>query len=178
MIYRLGNLTPQIAMDVFIAPDAQVIGNVSIGAGSGVWFGCVLRGDVHSITIGENCNIQDMSLLHVTGGKYPLTMGNNCTLGHRVTLHGCTLKDFAFIGIGSTVLDGCEIGEFAFLAAGSLLPPGKSIPPRMMAMGSPVKVIREITPQEEELIRSTAEKYRLRREEYRNPENFVPIKST
>lgn len=175
MIYELGDLKPNIAGDVFIAPDAQVIGNVTIGKGSGVWFGCLIRGDVHSITIGENCNIQDHSVIHVTGGKHATVLGNNCTLGHRVTLHGCRLSDFSFIGIGATVLDGCEIGEYGFLAAGSLLPPGKTIPPRMMAMGSPAKIVREITHQEEELIRVTAEKYSRLKNEYRNAENFREI---
>ncbi|MBI3394663.1 MAG: gamma carbonic anhydrase family protein, partial [Spirochaetia bacterium] len=97
-----------------------------------------------------------------------------CTLGHRVTLHGCTLRDHAFVGIGATVLDGCELGEFSFLAAGSLLTPGKKIPPRMMAMGSPAKVVREITPDEEELILRTAENYKKHKEHYRNNPGFRP----
>ncbi len=175
MIYSLGDLTPDLAADVFVAPDAAVIGNVKIGAGSGVWFGCLIRGDVHSIEIGENCNIQDHSIIHVTGGKWPVVMGNSCTLGHRVTIHGAVLKDHAFVGIGATVLDGCEIGEFGLLAAGSLLAPGKKIPPRMMAMGIPAKVVREITPEEEQMILRTAEKYKEHKELYRNPANFRPV---
>ncbi len=160
MIYRFQDFRPDLAPDVFVAPDAQVIGNVKIGAGSSVWFGSLVRGDVHSITIGESSNVQDHSVLHVTGGKFALTIGSHVTLGHRVTVHGCTLKDHAFCGIGSTVLDGAVIEEFGFLAAGSLLPPGKIIPGRMLAMGTPAKVIREITPEEEEMMRSTARKYR------------------
>lgn len=175
MIHQLGDLSPQLAPDVFVAPDAQVIGDVRIGAGSGVWFGSVLRGDVHYIEIGENCNIQDMSMLHVTGGKYPLILGNNVTLGHRVTVHGCTLRDYAFVGIGAIALDNSEIGEFGFLAAGSLLPPGKKIPPRMVAMGSPAKVVREITPEEEEMIRTIPVKYRELRERYRPDGGFRPL---
>lgn len=175
MIHQLGDLSPQLAPDVFVAPDAQVIGDVRIGAGSGVWFGSVLRGDVHYIKIGENCNIQDMSMLHVTGGKYPLILGNNVTLGHRVTVHGCTLRDYAFVGIGAIALDNSEIGEFGFLAAGSLLPPGKKIPPRMVAMGSPAKVVREITPEEEEMIRTIPVKYRELRERYRPDGGFRPL---
>ncbi len=168
MIHELGELKPDLAPDVWVAPDAQVIGNVKIGAGSGVWFGCVVRGDVHWIEIGENTNVQDMSMLHVTGGKFPLKIGNNCTLGHRVTVHGCTLSDYAFVGIGATILDDCKLGEMSFLAAGSLLPPGKEIPPRMVAMGSPAKVVREISEAEEEMILNIPKKYKELRERYRN----------
>ncbi len=174
MIFDLGEQKPRLAPDVFVAPGAIVVGDVEIGEGSGIWFGCVLRGDVHSIRIGKNCNIQDLSMLHVTGGKHSLSMGDNCTLGHRVTLHGCRIKDHAFIGIGATVMDDCEIGEFGFLGAGSLLPPGKTVPPRMLALGSPAKVIREITAQEEELIRNTALKYRALRDRYRTAAGFAP----
>ncbi|MCR9143066.1 MAG: gamma carbonic anhydrase family protein [bacterium] len=170
MIYELDDLKPKLAPDVFVAPDAQVIGDVKIGTGSGVWFGCVVRGDVHYITIGENTNVQDLSMLHVTGGKFPLIIGNNCTLGHRVTLHGCTLRDYAFVGIGATAMDDTEMGEFSLLAAGALLTPGKKIPPRMVAMGSPAKVVREITPEEEAMIRNIPAKYTALRERYR-PEN-------
>lgn len=175
MIYRFADKTPQIAPDAFIAPDAVVIGNVRIAAGCGIWFGSVVRGDVHSIEIGENSNVQDHSVLHVTGGKFALRIGNNCTLGHRVTVHGCTLKDYAFLGIGATALDGSVIEEFGLLAAGSLLPPGKIVPARMMAMGSPAKVIREITPEEEEMIRNIPVKYRELKNVYRSTETFGPV---
>ncbi len=175
MIYNYKDLQPKLAPDVFVAPDAWVIGDVEIGAGSSVWFGSVVRGDVHYIRIGENTNIQDHSVLHVTGGKFALEIGNNVTLGHRVTVHGCTLRDHAFVGIGATVLDNCEIGEFGFLAAGALLTPGKKIPPRMVAMGSPAKVVREITPEEEAMMIRTAEKYRNLGRDYRDPEKFGEI---
>tara|TARA_Y100001972_G_scaffold116442_1_gene154290 strand:- start:16 stop:555 length:540 start_codon:yes stop_codon:yes gene_type:complete len=175
MIYELGDLKPQLAPDVFVAPDAQVIGDVKIGTGSGIWFGCVVRGDVHYIQIGENTNVQDLSMLHVTGGKYPLVIGNNVTLGHRVTVHGCTLKDHSFVGIGATVMDDCELGEFALLGAGALLPPGKKIPPRMLAIGTPAKVVREITPEEEQMILNIPVKYRELRERYRAGAGFRPI---
>ena len=171
-LYLWQGHTPKIAKDVWLAPNAQIIGQVSIGSGSSVWFGCVLRGDVHSISIGKNTNIQDLSVLHVTSGKYALHIGNHCTLGHRVTLHGCTLADHAFIGIGATVLDNCEIGEFSLLAAGSLLTPGKKIPARMLAMGSPAKLIREITTEEEEMIRTIPQHYSKLKEKYRQAQNF------
>ena len=175
MIYELDRLKPKLAPDVFIAPDATVIGDVTIGTGSGVWFGCVVRGDVHFITIGENSNVQDLSMLHVTGGKFPLIIGDYCTLGHRVTVHGCTLRDHAFVGIGATVMDDCELGEFSLLAAGALLPPGKKVPPRMVAMGSPAKVVREITPEEEQMILNIPVKYRELRERYRPGSGFRAI---
>lgn len=174
MVYQLDDLTPDLARDVFIAPDATVIGDVRIGSGSGVWFGCLLRGDVDYIEVGENTNIQDHSVIHVTGGKFPTVIGDNCTIGHRVMLHGCNLSNYSFIGIGATVLDGCEIGEMSVLAAGSLLPPGKSIPPRMVAMGSPAKVVREITPQEEEMILGIPQKYKDLKDRYRSS-GFIPV---
>lgn len=166
MLYTYRDTQPQIAAGVFIAPDAAVIGNVKIGAGSGVWFGCTVRGDVHHIEIGENTNIQDQSVLHVTGGKFPLIIGSGVTLGHRVTVHGCVIGDNAFLGIGSTVLDGCELGEYSFLAAGSLLPPGKKIPPRKLAMGAPAKILRDITDEEEEMMNRIRETYGRLRGEY------------
>lgn len=172
MIYELGDLKPELAEDVFVAPDAVVIGDVKIGAGSGIWFGSLVRGDVHYIRIGERTNVQDHSVLHVTGGKFPLEIGNDCTLGHRVTLHGCTLHDHAFIGIGATVMDDCEVGEFAMVAAGALVTPGKKIAPRSVWMGAPAKFVREITPAEEEMIRSIPEKYRKLKDKYRDPATF------
>ncbi len=159
---------PVLHNGAWAAADAQIIGDVIIGEESSVWFSCVIRGDVHSIRIGKDCNIQDMSLLHVTSNKFSLTMGDSCTLGHRVSLHGCTLKDYAFVGIGATVLDGCVLGEFSMLAAGSLLPPGKVIPPRHLAMGIPAKVVREIRADEEDMIRNTVIHYKNLKNEYMN----------
>ncbi len=168
MIYPYQNYYPEIKDDVFIAPSADIIGRVKIGKGSSVWFGCLIRGDVESIQIGEYTNIQDHSIIHVTGGKYPTIIGNYCTLGHRVTIHGSVLKDYAFIGIGATVLDNCEIGSFSILAAGSLLPPGKKIPDGMLAMGSPAKIIRPITEEEKQMILRTQENYYKLSLEYKN----------
>ena len=158
---------PQLAKDVWVAPNAQVIGQVSMATGSSIWFGCVARGDVEAISIGANTNVQDLSLLHVSGGKFSLQIGKNCTLGHRVTLHGCVLGDHAFVGIGAIVLDGCELGEFSLLAAGSLLPPHKKIPPYSLAMGTPAKIIRDITSAEEQMIRDSAQRYSQLKESYR-----------
>lgn len=170
MIYEVNNLVPEIADDVFIAPDAYVMGDVKIGAGSSVWFGCTVRGDVNHIRIGENCNIQDHSVIHVTGGGHPTILGNNVSLGHRVLLHACTLKDNAFVGMSATVMDGAVIHEYGFLAAGALLPPGKEVPPGKMAVGSPAKVIRDLRPEEREMIDRTARRYQELKDWYRaNP---------
>lgn len=176
MIYGFNDSLPQIADSAFIADSADVIGKVSIGKDSGVWFGCLIRGDVDEISIGERTNIQDLSLIHVTGGKYPTIIGDDVTLGHRVTVHGARLKNHSFLGIGSTVMDDCEIGEFAMLAAGSLLPPGKSIPNGMLAMGSPAKVIRPISETERNMILEIPKKYALLAAQYRDKSKVAPIK--
>lgn len=168
MIYAYQAFEPELSPDVFVAPSAAVIGNVRIGKGSGVWFHCLIRGDVDAIRIGEFTNIQDHSVVHVTGGRFSTTIGSHCSLGHRATVHGATLRDHAFVGIGATVMDGCEMGEFSLLAAGSLLPPGKSIPDGMLAMGSPAKVIRPITDEERAMILRVAETYERLAREYRD----------
>ena len=167
MILPYRNHFPEIPDDVFIAENAHVIGDVSLGSKSSVWFGSVIRGDVHSIRIGKNTNIQDLSMIHVTGEKFSTKIGNNCTLGHRVTVHGAVLQDWSFVGIGATILDGCELGEYSMLAAGSLLPPGKKIPPGMLAMGSPARVVREVTPEERKMFERIVNKYTDLAKEYR-----------
>ena len=171
-LYRWQQYTPQLAADVWVAPNAQVIGHTSIAAGSSIWFGCVLRGDVGLISIGENTNIQDLSLLHMNQGQTPLQIGNYCTVGHHVTLHGCTLHDYAFVGIGATVLDGCELGSYALLAAGSLLPPGKKIAAYTVAMGAPAKEIREITTTEKQMITNTPSHYNSLKDIYKDQQKF------
>ena len=175
MIYRYLEYNPDLANNVFIAESADVIGQVKMGESSSVWFGCLLRGDVNYIEIGSRTNIQDHSVIHVTGGRFPTIIGDDCTLGHRVTVHGARLKNYAFLGIGSTVLDDCEIGEFGLLAAGSLLPPGKKIPDGMMAMGVPAKVVRPITDAEREMILSTPKKYSELAQVYRNKAQVQPL---
>lgn len=175
MIYEYDGKKPVLADDVFVAPSADVIGEVSIGAGSGIWFGSVVRGDVHYIQIGENSNIQDLCMLHVTGGKFPLVIGNYVTLGHGVIVHGCKLNDYAFLGIGSTVMDDCEIGSYALIGAGALVTPGKMIPARSVVMGSPGKIVREITTAEEEMIRSIPIKYKKLRASYTQAKGFKAL---
>lgn len=171
-LYSWESLEPKLGSGVWIAPNAQVIGNVSIGNDANIWFGCLVRGDVEAIIIGKDSNIQDLSVLHTTSGKSPLVIGEACTLGHQSTVHGCTLHNHAFVGIGAIVLDDCELGEFSILAAGSLLPANKKIPPHTVAMGRPAKVIREITKEEEQMIRSTPLHYKQLKEKYRDQTSF------
>jgi carbonic anhydrase/acetyltransferase-like protein (isoleucine patch superfamily) len=143
-IFRFKKFIPQIAETTYIAPGAHCIGNIILEENSSVWHNSVLRGDVNQIRVGENSNIQDLSMLHVTG-KLALRIGNNVTIGHSVTLHGCTIGNNALIGMGATILDQAEIGEYCIVAAGSVVAPGKIFPPKKMIMGVPAKVVRDLT---------------------------------
>ncbi|RMG60826.1 MAG: gamma carbonic anhydrase family protein [Deltaproteobacteria bacterium] len=144
MILSLGDKEPRISDGVFIAETAVVIGDVTIGEGSSIWFGTVVRGDVNSITIGRNTNIQDNSTLHVTGGAYPLTIGDDVTVGHGAILHGCTVEDGCLIGIGAIVLDGAVVGKGSIVGAGALVTQGTVIPPHSLVMGIPGKVVKNL----------------------------------
>lgn len=144
MIIDYKNHTPKISDSAFIAPNATVIGDVVIGENSSVLFGSVVRGDIAPVRIGNNTNIQDLSVLHQTPGL-PLTLEDNVTIGHKVTLHSCTVKAGALVGMDSIVLDDAVIGENAFIGAGSLVTGGTVIPPNTLAFGRPAKVVRELT---------------------------------
>ncbi|GAB3061577.1 gamma carbonic anhydrase family protein [Salinicoccus sesuvii] len=144
MIIDYKGLTPKIDESAFIAPNATVIGDVELGAYASVWFGTVLRGDIAPIRIGNYTNIQDLSVLHETPDM-PLVIEDYVTIGHKVTLHSCTIKKGALIGMDSTILDGAVVGENAFIGAGSLVTPGTEIPKNTMAFGRPAKVVRELT---------------------------------
>ena len=172
MIYEFNGIKPTIAKTAFIAPSAEIIGDVKIGENTSIWFQTLIRGDVNYIRIGDNCNIQDMSLIHVARDVYPVNIGNNVSLGHRVTIHGATLKDFSFVAMGATVMDDVELGEYSFVGAGSLVTPGKKIPPGVLVMGSPAKIIRDINDKEREIITRTAANYQKYKENYLNPSNF------
>ena len=148
MIKSFQNLSPKIHESAYVADDAIVIGDVEIGAESSVWFGSVLRGDVNYIRIGERTNIQDGTIIHVSSKTHPTILEDEVTLGHRVTLHGCHIETGCLIGIGSIVLDGVRVGENSLVAAGSLLTPNTQIPPRVLVMGSPAKVRRELSDDE------------------------------
>lgn len=161
MIYPYKDKNPKIDPSAFIADYATITGDVTIGAETSVWFNTVIRGDVSPTIIGKRVSIQDLSCLHQSPA-YPLIIEDEVTIGHQVTLHSCTIRKRALIGMGSIILDGAEIGEGAFIGAGSLVPPGKVIPPNMLAMGRPAKVVREVTEEDradmDRIIREYVEK--------------------
>lgn len=159
MIRAYRGAVPKIAASAYIDPSAQVIGNVTVGERSSMWPGAVARGDVHSIRIGDESNIQDNSVLHCDGPDFPLEIGNRVTVGHLVMLHGCTVEDECLIGIGAVVLNGARIGQGSVIAAGAVVPEGMQIPAGSMVMGLPAKVKREITAEERERFRVSAQHY-------------------
>lgn len=139
---------PVIPESVFVAPGATVIGDVALGEEVSIWYGVVVRGDVHEIRIGARTNIQDLSMVHCTKDVWPTYIGERCTIGHRVTLHGCTVKDNCLIGMGAIILDGAVVEEGCLIGAGSLVPPGMVVPAGSLVMGSPAKVKRALSPEE------------------------------
>lgn len=143
MIYPYKGKIPIIDDSAFIADYVTITGDVTIGPESTIWFNTVIRGDVAPTIIGSKVSIQDLSCLHQSPNN-PLIIEDEVTIGHQVTLHSCTIRKGALIGMGSIILDGAEIGEGAFIGAGSLVPPGKKIPPNSLALGSPAKVVREL----------------------------------
>ena len=157
-VYRLGDLAPRLAADAWIAPGAHLIGNVIMGEGASVWFGAVVRADNEPITIGARSNIQEGSVLHSDPGS-PLTIGIGVTVGHKVTLHGCTIGDNALIGIGSIILNRAVIGRDSIVGAGSLVPEGKTYPDCVLLLGSPARVARELTPEQIAGLKCSAEHY-------------------
>lgn len=158
MIKDFKAISPDVEIDCFIAETADIIGDVHIGNDSNVWYNAVIRGDVNTVRIGKNTNVQDGCMLHVSS-NYPLNIGKDVTIGHKAIVHGCKIEDNVLIGMGSIILDGAHIGENTIIGAGSLVPPGKEIPSGVLALGSPVKVVRNLTPEEIESIKESAVKY-------------------
>ncbi|MFI5303943.1 MAG: gamma carbonic anhydrase family protein [Nitrospiria bacterium] len=159
MIIPYQGILPKIPDSVFVASGALIIGDVEIGENSSIWFNAVVRGDVHSIRIGSNTNIQDLSVLHVTRKTHPLMVGHNVTVGHRVILHGCTIGDFCLIGMGTVIMDGAVVENGALVGAGSLVSEGSVIPAGMLAFGRPAKPKRPLTSEEKEFLRNSATNY-------------------
>ena len=157
-IYELDGVAPQVAASAWVADSAQVMGNVVLGEDASVWFGTVVRGDTESITIGAGSNIQDASVLHADFGK-PLVVGERVTVGHQVMLHGCTIGDESLIGIGAVVLNGAKIGKNCLVGAGALVTEGKEFPDGSMIVGAPAKAIRQLTPEQIEGLRLSAQHY-------------------
>ncbi|MBE9559253.1 MAG: gamma carbonic anhydrase family protein [Proteobacteria bacterium] len=164
-IRRFEEFTPIIDESVFIDESSVVTGNVTIAKDSSVWPCCSIRGDIHSITIGERTNIQDGCILHVTHdseyapGGFKLTVGNDVTVGHNVVLHACTVEDLCLIGMGSVVLDGSLVKSGAMVGAGSLVPPNKVLEGGFMWLGSPVKKARELTDKEKAFLEYSSQQY-------------------
>lgn len=166
MLYQFKQWRPQLGTNSWIAPSADVIGNVTMGKECSVWFGCVVRGDVHYITIGDRTNIQDLSMIHVTHYKKedmsdgnPTIIGSDVTIGHRVMMHGCTIGDACLVGMSATILDGAVIGKESIVGAGALVTKNKIFPPRSLIMGSPAKVIRELNDDEVKELYASASRY-------------------
>lgn len=157
-LYELDGLAPQVDASAWVADSAQVIGQVRLDAQASVWFGCVLRGDGDRIHIGEGSNIQEGSVLHVDAGM-PLRVGRHVTVGHGVMLHGCTVGDESLIGIGAVVLNGAQIGKNCLVGAGALVTEGKSFPDGSMILGSPARVVRQLSPEQIEGLRQSARHY-------------------
>jgi carbonic anhydrase/acetyltransferase-like protein (isoleucine patch superfamily) len=142
-IYELDGVTPSKDASAWVAPDANVIGNVVLEADTSVWFGCTLRGDNDEIRIGSGSNVQENTVMHTDPG-FALTIGTNCTIGHKAMLHGCTIGDGSLIGMGATVLNGAKIGKNCLIGAGALITEGKEIPDGSLVMGAPGKVVRQL----------------------------------
>jgi carbonic anhydrase/acetyltransferase-like protein (isoleucine patch superfamily) len=158
---------PEIAIDAYVAPNATVIGRVSIGSGSSVWYQAVIRGDINEIRIGEKTNIQDGSILHVAD-RYGLLIGNEVCCGHRAILHACQIHDRVLIGMGATVMDGAEIGSGSVIGAHCLITKGMLIPPGSLVMGAPGRVVRSLEAAEINGIAELAAKYHAISQHYRN----------
>ena len=150
---------PKLHPSVFVAEGAQIVGDVEIGEDSSVWFNSVVRGDVFHIRIGRRTNVQDLCVLHVTRQKYACLVGDEVTVGHHVTLHGCTVRDGCLIGMGAVVLDDAEVGEECLVAAGSLVTEHFKAPPRSLVMGFPARIVRPLKPEEIAFVRKGSANY-------------------
>jgi|SRR5690625_4541304 len=165
-IYQFKDFRPEIDDSAYVAEEAVIIGRVKLGPNTSVWPCAVVRGDNEPITLGAGSNIQDGSVLH-TDPSYPCTIGENVTVGHQVMLHGCTVEDGALIGIQAIVLNGAVIGKDSLVGAGALVTEGKVFPPRSLILGSPAKVVRELTDDEVEALKRNAETYRQRAQAFK-----------
>ena len=164
--YAPGGVFPKISDKAFIAPGAAVIGDVEIGEDTGVWFGCVIRGDVNTIRIGKRTNIQDGTVIHVTRHTGPTFIGDNITIGHSVLLHACRLEDNCFVGMHATIMDGAVVESGAMVAAGALVTPGKRIPAGQLWAGNPAKYFRDLTERDLAFFPVSAENYVKHAREY------------
>ena len=165
-VYALDGVAPKVAEDAWVAPGAHVVGRIVLGARASVWFGAALRGDNEEIFVGEGSNLQENVVCHTDMG-FPLTIGRDCTIGHKAMLHGCTLGDETLVGMGATVLNGARVGRNCLIGAGALVTEGKEIPDRSLVVGMPGKVVRELTDAEVEGLRLSAKHYQERAARFR-----------
>ena len=159
LIRKFKDKTPQVGEGTFLAETATLVGDVIVGARASIWFGAVLRGDVYHIRIGDETSIQDNTVIHVTDGRNATTVGTRVTVGHSVTLHGCTIGDHCIVGMGATLLDLAEIGERCIIGAGALVTPSTRIPPGTLAIGAPARPKRDLTAEELRWIEYSADHY-------------------
>ncbi len=152
------DILPKIHLSAFIAPGAMIMGDVTVGEESSIWFNCVLRGDLEWIEVGERTNIQDGAIVHLDPG-FPCLIGDDVTIGHGAIVHGCTVGDGAMISMGAVILTGAKIGERAIVAAGAVVREGQEIPSEALAMGVPAQIRREVTPADLERVRLGREDY-------------------
>ncbi|HAT32311.1 MAG TPA: gamma carbonic anhydrase family protein [Janthinobacterium sp.] len=157
-IYQFGDDAPQIDASAFIADSATLIGKVTVEANASVWFGVTIRGDNERITIGENSNVQESTVLHTDMG-FPMTIGKNVTIGHQAMLHGCSIGDGALIGIQAVILNGAKIGKGCLVGAGALVTEGKEFADNMLIIGSPAKAVRALTEEDQARLRGNAANY-------------------
>lgn len=166
-IYQLGEHIPDIAPSAYVTDSATVVGRVTIKANSSVWFQVTVRGDNENITIGENCNLQEGTVLHADPG-FPLTLGNNVSVGHQAMIHGCTVGEGSLIGIQAVILNGAKIGKNCLVGAGALVTEGKEYPANSLILGAPAKVIRTLSEDEITNLRRIADSYVTRGQEFKN----------
>ena len=165
-LYSLDGVSPRVAEDSWVAPDANVIGKIVIQEGASVWFGATLRGDNEEIVIGKGSNVQENTIMHTDMG-YPLTVGEGCTIGHKALLHGCTIGDNTLIGMGAVILNGAKIGKNCLIGANALITENKVIPDGSLVMGSPGKVVRELDEQGIQGLRASALNYQQNMRRFR-----------
>ncbi len=165
MILPYQDKKPQIGDRVYIAEGAQIIGDITIGEYSSIWFNCVLRGDIESITIGKRTNIQDLSVIHANPGQ-PTIIEDNVSVGHSCVLHGCVIRQGSLIGMGAIILNDSEIGERSIVGAGALIPERKNFPPNSLILGSPAKVVRALSSEEIASLKDITDRYMERAQEY------------
>lgn len=167
MIYEFDHKVPMIPKSVFVAESADIIGDVTLGENVNIWFGAVLRSDGAPIEVGYNTNIQDNCVLHINKGDFPVKIGNNVTIGHGAIIHACKVGNYSLIGMGAIVLDEAEIGDYTLIGAGSVVTPGKKIPSGVLCVGSPARVVRELSEEEKRNLEKSADNYIKLAREYK-----------